>query len=171
MLKPANLEFLLKSDEDSLIRLTALWKFSQNWVFIICPIVIILPATFVPGPHFIEYLSWEVTPECCVVLKCKVSLCFRDFTCTFFFNVTELWKHHPAVLDFRWATWRRRPLHCGKKTDNRSKWTSTSALQRECWNWKLLRWECEKVKCEYPYICVYISVLFNHLWIHLHIWL
>ncbi|XP_039900114.1 M-protein, striated muscle isoform X7 [Simochromis diagramma] len=24
------------------------------------------------GPHFIEYLSWEVTPECCVVLKCKV---------------------------------------------------------------------------------------------------
>lgn len=24
------------------------------------------------GPHFIEYLSYEVTPECCVVLKCKV---------------------------------------------------------------------------------------------------
>ncbi|XP_030612165.1 M-protein, striated muscle isoform X2 [Archocentrus centrarchus] len=24
------------------------------------------------GPHFIEYLSWEVTPECCVILKCKV---------------------------------------------------------------------------------------------------
>ncbi|CAK6970211.1 myomesin-1 [Scomber scombrus] len=24
------------------------------------------------GPHFVEYLSWEVTPECCVVLKCKV---------------------------------------------------------------------------------------------------
>lgn len=89
----------------------------------------------------------------------------------FFFNVTELWKHHPAVLEFRWATWRRRPLHCGTKTDTRSKWTSTSALQRECWNWKLLRWECEKVKCEYPYICVYISVLYNHLWIHLHIWL
>ncbi|CAG10217.1 unnamed protein product [Tetraodon nigroviridis] len=24
------------------------------------------------GPHFIEYLDYEVTPECCVVLKCKV---------------------------------------------------------------------------------------------------
>ncbi|XP_061613952.1 M-protein, striated muscle isoform X2 [Phyllopteryx taeniolatus] len=24
------------------------------------------------GPHFIEYLAYEVTPECCVVLKCKV---------------------------------------------------------------------------------------------------
>nr|XP_046227623.1 M-protein, striated muscle isoform X3 [Scatophagus argus] len=24
------------------------------------------------GPHFIEYLNYEVTPECCVVLKCKV---------------------------------------------------------------------------------------------------
>ncbi|XP_034998260.1 M-protein, striated muscle isoform X2 [Hippoglossus stenolepis] len=24
------------------------------------------------GPHFIEYLSYEVTPECCVLLKCKV---------------------------------------------------------------------------------------------------
>uniref|UniRef100_A0AAY4A0Y8 Myomesin 1 n=1 Tax=Denticeps clupeoides TaxID=299321 RepID=A0AAY4A0Y8_9TELE len=24
------------------------------------------------GPHFIEYLSYEVTPECCVRLKCKV---------------------------------------------------------------------------------------------------
>ncbi|KAM4543913.1 myomesin-1 isoform 2-T2 [Fundulus diaphanus] len=24
------------------------------------------------GPHFIEGLSWEVTPDCCVILKCKV---------------------------------------------------------------------------------------------------
>ncbi|XP_064188960.1 M-protein, striated muscle isoform X2 [Anguilla rostrata] len=24
------------------------------------------------GPHFVEYLSYEVTPECCVLLKCKV---------------------------------------------------------------------------------------------------
>ncbi|XP_042366506.1 M-protein, striated muscle isoform X2 [Plectropomus leopardus] len=24
------------------------------------------------GPHFIEYLDYEVTPECCVILKCKV---------------------------------------------------------------------------------------------------
>ncbi|KPP74657.1 M-protein, striated muscle-like [Scleropages formosus] len=24
------------------------------------------------GPHFVEFLSYEVTPECCVVLKCKV---------------------------------------------------------------------------------------------------
>lgn len=27
---------------------------------------------FCLGPHFIEYLGYEVTPECCVVLKCKV---------------------------------------------------------------------------------------------------
>lgn len=27
---------------------------------------------FVPGPHFIEYLGYEVTPECCVLLNCKV---------------------------------------------------------------------------------------------------
>uniref|UniRef100_A0A3P8T692 Myomesin-1 n=1 Tax=Amphiprion percula TaxID=161767 RepID=A0A3P8T692_AMPPE len=27
---------------------------------------------FVAGPHFIEYLGYEVTPECCVILKCKV---------------------------------------------------------------------------------------------------
>ncbi|XP_034026868.1 myomesin-1 isoform X2 [Thalassophryne amazonica] len=24
------------------------------------------------GPHFIEYLDYEVTPECCAILKCKV---------------------------------------------------------------------------------------------------
>lgn len=24
------------------------------------------------GPHFAEYLSWEVTSECNVLLKCKV---------------------------------------------------------------------------------------------------
>ncbi|XP_071777576.1 myomesin-1 isoform X2 [Centroberyx gerrardi] len=24
------------------------------------------------GPHFVEYLGYEVTPECCVILKCKV---------------------------------------------------------------------------------------------------
>nr|XP_020475412.1 myomesin-1 isoform X2 [Monopterus albus]XP_020475413.1 myomesin-1 isoform X2 [Monopterus albus] len=24
------------------------------------------------GPHFIQYLSYEVTPQCCVILKCKV---------------------------------------------------------------------------------------------------
>lgn len=33
---------------------------------------------FVPGPHFIEYLGYEVTPECCVVLKCKVRQHFKD---------------------------------------------------------------------------------------------
>lgn len=27
---------------------------------------------FCLGPHFIEYLGYEVTPDCCVVLKCKV---------------------------------------------------------------------------------------------------
>uniref|UniRef100_A0A8C7KYP2 Myomesin 1 n=1 Tax=Oncorhynchus kisutch TaxID=8019 RepID=A0A8C7KYP2_ONCKI len=26
------------------------------------------------GPHFVEYLSYEVTPECCVILKCKVRM-------------------------------------------------------------------------------------------------
>lgn len=31
----------------------------------------ILPHT---GPHFVEYLSFEVTPECDVHLKCKVRL-------------------------------------------------------------------------------------------------
>ena len=28
------------------------------------------------GPHFVEYLSFEVTPECDVYLKCKVRLGF-----------------------------------------------------------------------------------------------
>lgn len=32
----------------------------------------------VTGPHFIEYLSYEVTPECCVILQCKVRLGNRD---------------------------------------------------------------------------------------------
>ncbi|KAF3836353.1 hypothetical protein F7725_028911 [Dissostichus mawsoni] len=30
------------------------------------------------GPHFIEYLGYEVTPECCVVLKCKVGNMKKD---------------------------------------------------------------------------------------------
>ncbi|XP_023182090.1 myomesin-1 isoform X2 [Xiphophorus maculatus] len=30
------------------------------------------------GPHFIEGLSWEVTPECCVILKCKVGNIKKD---------------------------------------------------------------------------------------------
>uniref|UniRef100_A0A672GRJ6 Myomesin 1b n=1 Tax=Salarias fasciatus TaxID=181472 RepID=A0A672GRJ6_SALFA len=30
------------------------------------------------GPHFIEYLSYEVTPECCVILKCKVGNIKKD---------------------------------------------------------------------------------------------
>ncbi len=38
-------------------------------------------AMFVAGPHFIEYLGYEVTPECCVVLKCKVRHSFKDFSC------------------------------------------------------------------------------------------
>lgn len=41
----------------------------------------------VAGPHFIEYLSYEVTQECCVILKCKVRQkrdCF--FSCTRSFN-------------------------------------------------------------------------------------
>lgn len=45
------------------------------------------PAVFFAGPHFIEYLSYEVTPECCVVLKCKVRCCFwtnNHFPCRCF---------------------------------------------------------------------------------------
>ncbi|KAM9713147.1 myomesin-1 isoform 2-T2 [Menidia menidia] len=30
------------------------------------------------GPHFIEYLGYEVTPECCVLLKCKVGNMKKD---------------------------------------------------------------------------------------------
>ncbi|XP_078794342.1 myomesin-1 isoform X17 [Oryzias latipes] len=30
------------------------------------------------GPHFIEYLGYEVTPECCVLLKCKVGNIKKD---------------------------------------------------------------------------------------------
>ncbi|CAN9506382.1 unnamed protein product [Ophioblennius macclurei] len=30
------------------------------------------------GPHFIEYLSYEVTPECCVFLNCKVGNIKKD---------------------------------------------------------------------------------------------
>ncbi|XP_047424251.1 myomesin-1 isoform X7 [Mugil cephalus] len=32
------------------------------------------------GPHFIEYLGYEVTPECCVVLKCKVGNMKKETT-------------------------------------------------------------------------------------------
>uniref|UniRef100_A0A7N6BEX6 Myomesin 1b n=1 Tax=Anabas testudineus TaxID=64144 RepID=A0A7N6BEX6_ANATE len=36
-------------------------------------LVLIGEGTFIYiSPHFIEYLSYEVTPECCVILKCKV---------------------------------------------------------------------------------------------------
>lgn len=34
---------------------------------------------FCIGPHFIEYLGYEVTPECCVVLKCKVRGICQEF--------------------------------------------------------------------------------------------
>ncbi|XP_056440362.1 myomesin-1 isoform X1 [Gadus chalcogrammus] len=30
------------------------------------------------GPHFVEYLGFEVTPECCVILKCKVGNIKKD---------------------------------------------------------------------------------------------
>uniref|UniRef100_A0A7N8YH16 Myomesin-1 n=1 Tax=Mastacembelus armatus TaxID=205130 RepID=A0A7N8YH16_9TELE len=32
------------------------------------------------GPHFIEYLGYEVTPECCVILKCKVGNIKKETT-------------------------------------------------------------------------------------------
>ncbi|KAJ3611068.1 hypothetical protein NHX12_021084 [Muraenolepis orangiensis] len=30
------------------------------------------------GPHFVEFLGYEVTPECCVILKCKVGNIKKD---------------------------------------------------------------------------------------------
>lgn len=49
-----------------------------NWSTFSLLVLIFIILTLL-GPHFIEYLGYEVTPECCVVLKCKVSQNFRDF--------------------------------------------------------------------------------------------
>ncbi|XP_055018209.1 myomesin-1 [Boleophthalmus pectinirostris] len=42
------------------------------------------------GPHFIEYLSYEVTPECCVLLKCKVGNMKKDTTAIWYKDGKEI---------------------------------------------------------------------------------
>ncbi|KAM8731397.1 myomesin-1 isoform 2-T2 [Acanthopagrus schlegelii] len=42
------------------------------------------------GPHFIEYLGYEVTPECCVVLKCKVGNMKKDTTALWYKDGREI---------------------------------------------------------------------------------
>ncbi|XP_077592599.1 myomesin-1 [Stigmatopora nigra] len=42
------------------------------------------------GPHFIEYLSYEVTPECCVVLKCKVGNVKKDTSALWYKDGREI---------------------------------------------------------------------------------
>uniref|UniRef100_A0A671US97 Myomesin-1 n=1 Tax=Sparus aurata TaxID=8175 RepID=A0A671US97_SPAAU len=42
------------------------------------------------GPHFIEYLGYEVTPECCVVLKCKVGNMKKDTSALWYKDGREI---------------------------------------------------------------------------------
>ncbi|XP_037135430.1 myomesin-1 isoform X1 [Syngnathus acus] len=42
------------------------------------------------GPHFIEYLGYEVTPECCVVLKCKVGNIKKETTAIWYKDGREI---------------------------------------------------------------------------------
>ncbi|XP_061821645.2 myomesin-1-like [Nerophis lumbriciformis] len=42
------------------------------------------------GPHFIEYLGYEVTPECCVVLKCKVGNIKKDTSALWYKDGREI---------------------------------------------------------------------------------
>ncbi|CAJ1082496.1 myomesin-1 isoform X2 [Xyrichtys novacula] len=42
------------------------------------------------GPHFIEYLGYEVTPECCVVLKCKVGNMKKETTALWYKDGREI---------------------------------------------------------------------------------
>lgn len=42
------------------------------------------------GPHFIEYLSYEVTPECCVILKCKVGNIKKDTSALWYKDGQEI---------------------------------------------------------------------------------
>uniref|UniRef100_UPI0037E79D1E myomesin-1 isoform X2 n=1 Tax=Semicossyphus pulcher TaxID=241346 RepID=UPI0037E79D1E len=44
------------------------------------------------GPHFIEYLGYEVTPECCVVLKCKVGNMKKDTSALWYKDGREIKK-------------------------------------------------------------------------------
>ncbi|XP_061778089.1 M-protein, striated muscle isoform X3 [Nerophis ophidion] len=42
------------------------------------------------GPHFIQYLGYEVTPECCVVLKCKVGNIKKDTSALWYKDGREI---------------------------------------------------------------------------------
>ncbi|XP_029935773.1 M-protein, striated muscle [Myripristis murdjan] len=42
------------------------------------------------GPHFIEYLSYEVTPECCVILQCKVGNIKKDTSAVWYKDGREI---------------------------------------------------------------------------------
>ncbi|XP_066579524.1 myomesin-1 isoform X2 [Amia ocellicauda] len=42
------------------------------------------------GPHFAEYLSWEVTPECNVLLKCKVANILKETTIVWYKDEREI---------------------------------------------------------------------------------
>ncbi|XP_034561780.1 myomesin-1 [Notolabrus celidotus] len=42
------------------------------------------------GPHFIEYLGYEVTPECCVVMKCKVGNMKKDTSALWYKDGREI---------------------------------------------------------------------------------
>ncbi|XP_049912854.1 M-protein, striated muscle isoform X5 [Epinephelus moara] len=42
------------------------------------------------GPHFIEYLDYEVTPECCVILKCKVGNMKKDTSAVWYKDGREI---------------------------------------------------------------------------------
>ncbi|XP_072307110.1 myomesin-1 isoform X2 [Eucyclogobius newberryi] len=42
------------------------------------------------GPHFIEYLGYEVTPECCVILKCKVGNMKKETTAVWYKDGKEI---------------------------------------------------------------------------------
>uniref|UniRef100_A0A8C3AEE7 Myomesin 1 n=1 Tax=Cyclopterus lumpus TaxID=8103 RepID=A0A8C3AEE7_CYCLU len=46
-----------------------------------------ITAMFAAGPHFIEYLGYEVTQECCVILKCKVRT-LKGFPAALFYRQT-----------------------------------------------------------------------------------
>ncbi|XP_039610769.1 M-protein, striated muscle-like isoform X2 [Polypterus senegalus] len=42
------------------------------------------------GPHFVEYLGWEVTPECNVLLKCKVANILKDTSIIWYKDEREI---------------------------------------------------------------------------------
>ncbi|XP_033855886.3 M-protein, striated muscle-like isoform X2 [Acipenser ruthenus] len=42
------------------------------------------------GPHFVEYLGWEVTPKCDVLLKCKVANILKETTIIWYKDEREI---------------------------------------------------------------------------------